>query len=73
MKLIRNLLKDGNNNNLRPEENSPPPNYEDPPAYDEIIKIGMESEIKRGKRENRSARKNQLNRTRFEYLLPLRS
>lgn len=58
-------FKDGNNNNLRNGESSePPPNYEDPPAYDEIIKIGMDDQIKRSKKEIHSGRKSRLHRPR---------
>lgn len=51
-------------NNLRPtnENDEPPPNYEAPPNYDEIIKIGMDDQINKSKRERRSGRKNRLNR-----------
>lgn len=37
---------------VAPEEDEPP-TYEAPPEYDEVIKVGMEKEIRRSKRKNR--------------------
>ncbi|CAO1345668.1 unnamed protein product [Diamesa serratosioi] len=59
-------LLDGSNNNHREEIIEPPPTYEAPPNYDEIIKIGIENEIIKNNRDRRSARKinSRLNRHR---------
>ena len=57
-------LDANNNNNLRPEEMEPPPIYEHPPNYDEIIKIGMDEQISRANKERRSGRRSRLHRPR---------
>lgn len=54
---------DGNNNTRTDENSEPPPIYEAPPNYDEIIKVGMEHEIKK-KGEQRSGRRSRLSRPR---------
>lgn len=45
VKLKQIFVPDGTNN-TRPEDiTEPPPNYEEPPAYDDIIKVGMDEQI----------------------------
>jgi hypothetical protein len=48
------------------ENSEPPPIYSDfaPPAYEEIIKIGMDEQINKIKQKSRSGRKNRLQRPR---------
>ena len=60
-------ITDGSNNNHREEIIEPPPTYEAPPNYDEIIKIGIENEMTKINRDRRSARKinSRLNRHRY--------
>jgi hypothetical protein len=74
LRLIQwNLFEDGSNNNNRLDENiEPPPIYEQPPAYDEIIKIGMDNEIRRSKREGHSGRKSRLRRPRLKLIVNLK-
>lgn len=56
------------NNNLRPDEISePPPLYEAPPTYEEIIKVGMDDQIKNIKQDRRSGRRSRLQRPRWDF------
>lgn len=57
-------FEDGNNN-LRSDENlEPPPTYEAPPNYEEVIKIGMDEQMNKLKKDGRSGRKSRLHRPR---------
>ncbi|KAG5678028.1 hypothetical protein PVAND_007735 [Polypedilum vanderplanki] len=57
-------LLDVNNNNRPDEPIEPPPIYEAPPNYEEIIKIGMEDEINKARKDRRSGRKSRLHKPR---------
>ncbi|XP_055538591.1 uncharacterized protein LOC129726052 isoform X2 [Wyeomyia smithii] len=54
LQTISELLAD-NNNTRGSEEVDEPPMYEAPPDYDEIIKVGMEDDIKRKRRRSSSS------------------
>lgn len=57
-------LLESNNRQQQPEEiTEPPPTYEAPPTYDEIIKVGIENEIK-VKQVKKSKNRNRLHRPR---------
>lgn len=57
-----------NNNNRNDEMNEPPPTYEAPPNYDEIIKVGMDEQMNRINRERRLGKKSRLQRPRLHNL-----
>ncbi|XP_059619986.1 uncharacterized protein LOC132263974 isoform X2 [Phlebotomus argentipes] len=46
----------------------PPPNYEAPPEYEDVIRVGMEYEIRRSKRRNRSQSKRRRSESRKLFL-----
>ncbi|GAB0091766.1 CUB domain [Sergentomyia squamirostris] len=53
--LLVDILPDQNHSPTRDDiVEEPPPNYEAPPEYDDVIKVGMEYEIRRSKRRSRS-------------------
>lgn len=41
------LFPDRQDESVAPVDNTPPPDYEAPPDYDDVIKIDMDSEIRR--------------------------
>lgn len=53
--LVVNVIQADNNNTRGAEEVDEPPMYEAPPDYDEIIKVGMEDDIKRKRRRSSSS------------------
>lgn len=62
MSLEANTVAANNQDELA---NEPPPLYEAPPNYDEIINVGMDDQINRLKKERRSeSKKSRLHRPR---------
>ncbi|XP_052870346.1 uncharacterized protein LOC128275769 isoform X1 [Anopheles cruzii] len=53
--LLVSVIHTDSNATHGPEEMDDPPNYEAPPDYDEIIKIGMDDEMRRKRRRHSSS------------------
>lgn len=43
------LLPDRQDETVAPVDNTPPPDYEAPPDYDDVIKVGMDNDMNRGR------------------------